>query len=240
MHLLATIIRDRLFLRALAAQHGVKTLLLYGSVLARRETEKSDINFIALFDGKEPSDLTTLFSLMKDLEVHFGRKVKVLISGRGSPNFLPTYLNDPVDIMELDPNTTYTITPKTSDYYYKKLHAEFVKHRETMKNISKNDEILLQYLYSDLALWVGSWLKHLLRIDDNDLRTYEDFDYKEVQWLCKKHSEHYLLWDSYKDFPWLVEQLEKVEEYVNRKVDAAGSAARIGVSGASRASELQK
>jgi len=89
MYLIDKIIENREQILALAAKHGVSTLKLYGSVLARKETSQSDIDFLAVFDPSLIYDWEASFNLKEELELYFNRKVGIVDSRNIPDVFMP-------------------------------------------------------------------------------------------------------------------------------------------------------
>jgi predicted nucleotidyltransferase len=207
MKVLDFIIQNRIHIMSLVTKHGVISLKLYGSVLVRKETAESDIDFLAVFDSSFPNHWETKFKLQEELEEYFGRTVGILDS-RSIPNvFRPAIDTDPVDIMDLSSSRNYTITPKTSNLYFTMLHKLFRKYYPVQMEYRET-------LYELLAEKISWWFSRLLRLEDNDLRDNNFFKYIEVLALCEKISAHSLEEYTNEELIRFEELLQNICEYV--------------------------
>jgi len=216
MHLIETIIQNREHILSLAANHGVKTLKLYGSVLAREETEHSNINFLAVFDPSlSINDGAALFDLLVELEGYFERVVYIVDSRRIPDAFRPSIDTDPVDIMELSSDKTYPITPKTSRLYFLMLVRLFRNYNFEINQTMDDEE-----LYDLLASKISWWFSRLLRLKDNDLKDYNGFDFVEVLYLCDKLSAITMWAYTDADLKRFKELIPKIRDYAQSRLAA--------------------
>ncbi|SFM51189.1 Predicted nucleotidyltransferase [Paenibacillus sp. 1_12] len=181
MNVIDSIIQKRDHILTLATKHGVIALKLYGSVLARSESEESDIDFLGLFDPTILYDWKARLVVADELEQYFNRRVSVVDSRDIPEVFRPSIDTDPVDIMELSTYQQYSITPKSSKLYYLMLNR-------TLTEYDLNQWGYVESLYISLAENVSYWLSRLLRLNDNDLKEYQGFYYVEVLYFCDKFS----------------------------------------------------
>jgi predicted nucleotidyltransferase len=165
---------------SLVSKYGVTALKLYGSVLAKTETEQSDIDFLAIFDTSTEYDWEACFHIEDELEDLFARRISVLDSRRIPDVFKPAIDIDPVDIMELSSDGQYLITPKNSKIYYQMLDRLFQEFH--LEEWERNERITYMMVAEKLS-W---WFSRLLRLSDNDLTDYQGFYYIEVLALCEK------------------------------------------------------
>lgn len=216
MNVLDLIVRDRNQIMKIVEPYGVIQLKLYGSVLIRKEKPESDIDFLAVFDL--PFDWEAKFKLEEGLEQYFGRRVSIVDSRNIPEAFHPSIDTDPVDIMELSSEKTYTITPKTSKLYSTMLDKMF---RESMFIKLESPECAEGYQESGLCLLaerLSWWFSRLLRVEDNDLKKYSGFNYIEVLYLCDKLSS-ITQWDyTEKDMYHFKGLLKPIREYVQARV----------------------
>lgn len=216
MNLIDKIIENREKILEKATMHGVIVLKLYGSVLVKSETEHSDIDFLAIYDSSIPYDWEASFNLEEELKEYFGRRVGI-VDSRNIPNvFRPSIDTDPVDIMELSSDKQYFITPKTSRLYYIMLDKVFKEFKifEKRETLNLNEKTTLYFIIGERISW---WFSRLLRLEDNDLKDYEDFNYIEVLYFSEKIIRHF---DSIteEEIDRYGELLMKVKEYSQLKI----------------------
>ncbi|GMK39093.1 hypothetical protein PCCS19_21470 [Paenibacillus sp. CCS19] len=208
MNVIDTIIACRSEIMSIAAAHAVKQLKLYGSVLNRTEKPESDIDFLAVFDPSIPYEWDAAFELQEKLEAIFNRRISILDSRRIPEVFYPQIYNDPVDIMTLEHGMQYRTTPKSSRIYYYMLDKLFRDYDYDIEATPYANTI-----YASLADRVSWWFSRLLRLEDNDLRSNEGFDFTEVLYICDKIYDE-LFDQSPKDIARFKELLPAIKEYV--------------------------
>ncbi|TDG00910.1 nucleotidyltransferase family protein [Paenibacillus piri] len=216
MNVIDSIIEQRSQIMSIAAQYGVSALKLFGSVLARQENTNSDIDFIAVFASLEEDEVERWHALT-DLEIElkgfFNRKVQIIDSKQIPDLFRPQLETDPVDIMLLKSDAVYRVTPKTSKPYYIMLDKLFKEYEGTDIDEIKYANIV----YTALADQISFQFSKLLKLDDNDLRSYEGFSYIEVLNLCDKLF-HMLDDQDPQDLARFKDLLPPIKEYVAARV----------------------
>ncbi|MEC0244157.1 nucleotidyltransferase domain-containing protein [Paenibacillus dokdonensis] len=181
MNVIDYIIEHRSRIMEIAAPYGVTALKLYGSCLVRREKPESDIDFLAVFDPNIPYKLGEAAELMDLLELVFDRRVSIVDSRNIPDVFRPNIEIEPVDIMTLEVGKEYTISPKSSRIYYYMLNKLF---RDYNDKLDPEVPVLTKWAYKSLADRISWWFSRLLRLQDNDLKVYEGFDFVEVLYVC--------------------------------------------------------
>ena len=202
------IIEKRSEIIAISAPYGVTQLKLYGSVLARSEKTESDIDFLAVFDPSIPYEWGATFELQEKLEAMFKCRISILDSRRIPEVFRPQIDTDPVDIMILEAGGQYRTTPKLSRIYFYMLNKLF---RDYDYDIEASP--YANTIYASLADRISWWFSRLLRLEDNDLRVYEGFDFTEVLYICDKIYDE-LFDQSPEDIKCFKELLPAIKEYV--------------------------
>ncbi|MFC5528357.1 nucleotidyltransferase family protein [Cohnella yongneupensis] len=209
MNVIDTIIEQRTRIMEIAAAHGVIALKLYGSCLARREMPESDIDFLAEFDPSIPFEWGKAAELMEELELFFDRRVSVVDSRNIPDVFRPKIDTDPVDIMTLEVGKEYSISPKSSRIYFYMLNKLF---RDYYNKTDLEVTPLTRWAYKSLADRISWWFSRLLRLEDNDLKVYEGFDFVEVLYICDQFC--FELDPKLEDIERLKKQLPSIKEYV--------------------------
>lgn len=204
------IIQNRKQLMTLVAKHGVISLKLYGSVLARTETEQSDIDFLAVFDPSLEYDWEARFRVQEELETYLGRRIGIVDSRKIPDVFKPAIGIDPIDIMDLSHDKQYSVTPKTSKLYYIMLDRMFHQY-----NVLEDNEEIVYMIISEKVSW---WFSRLLRLTDNDLKDYEGFNYVEVLHLCEKLSPFWNEEYTSRDLERFKTSLKEIRKYVKLKL----------------------
>jgi predicted nucleotidyltransferase len=218
MNVIDNVIQSREQILELVAKHGVTSLKLYGSVLARKETVQSDIDFLAIFAPSLSYEWDTRFKVQADLEAFFNRRVGIVDARRIPDVFRPSIDTEPVDIMELSSDKYYSIIPKTSKLYYIMLDKMFQEY--SFIDLEIDHYYYEDSIYSIVAEKLSWWFSRLLRLSDNDLKEYNGFYYVEVLYLCDKLSG-ITLWDYTKeDMERFKELLEEIKKYVQLRLQA--------------------
>lgn len=222
MNVIDTIIEQRSKIMEIATSHGVTSLKLFGSVLARAEHSNSDIDFLVTFDpSKYVEDDTELtgkrYEALVDLEIAFGtlfdRPVQVLDSEHIPTFFRSVIENDPVDIMQLEAGKHYPTTPKTSKQYFIMLNKLFKEYESI--DIEKSE--YANALYTSQAEQISFQFSKLLKLGDNDLRTYEGFYFVEVLYICE-HLFYSLDEHDPEDINRFKELLPLIKQYVDTRL----------------------
>jgi predicted nucleotidyltransferase len=179
---------------------GVKSLKVYGSVLSRSERPDSDIDFLLIFDDGVEYNRGHRIEVGKVLEELFNRRIGT-VDTRNYPDVFETAISaDPIDIMELEYGKTYNITPKSSDIYYQVLKRNlesYYKRKEIVSKQYSDADPSYSYEHSLIARQISWWFSRLLRLQDNDLREYDDFYFADVLMYCEKAEFGVLLGDEY-------------------------------------------
>ncbi|RUS44578.1 nucleotidyltransferase family protein [Cohnella sp. AR92] len=213
MNVIDTIIEHRSRIMAIAAPYGVTALKLYGSVLNRTEKPDSDIDFLAVFDQTHPFKLGEAAELADLLELVFDRRVSIVDSRNIPDVFHPQIDNDPVDIMTLEVGKEYTTSPKSSRIYFYMLNKLF---RDYYDKTDLGESELTIWACINLAEGISWWFSRLLRLEDNDLRSYEGFDFVEVLYVCDQFC--YELDPDPEDIERLKALLPPIKEYVEARL----------------------
>ncbi|WP_079913046.1 nucleotidyltransferase family protein [Paenibacillus sp. 32352] len=209
VNVIDSIIENRNKLMEIVSCHGVTSLKIFGSVLARTEKPDSNIDFIAVFNPLK-YEWGAHLDVQYDLETIFNRKVTVINWSDIPETFKPT---DAVDIMQLEASKRYDIIPKTSLLYFVMLD-HYLKYHDPKKHEHIFEPENRGSLYRYLAKRISWWFSRLLLLEDNDLRSYEGFDFVEVLYLCDKLEDP--LNESPKDVARFKQLFLKVRDYVHR------------------------
>ncbi|MEC0244156.1 hypothetical protein P4H66_30545 [Paenibacillus dokdonensis] len=194
MNLIEVVIEKRnIIMDMFTVRHGVVKLMLFGSVLDRKEHEQSVIKFLAVYDPNVKDDPFANYKLENELSLVFNRKVLVVDNRRISEEERPQIDIDPVDIMLLDSTANYKTTPKSSRVYFYMLNKLFRDYDYDIDATSSANAF-----YASLADGISRWFSKLLRAQDNDLKVYEGFDFTEVLFICD-NIERVLLHDLLKE-----------------------------------------
>jgi predicted nucleotidyltransferase len=181
------VIQKREQLIEIAKQNDLKTFELYGSTLSKTDTLYSDIDLLAVYPDdvlNNRHELTNKHNLQEELSKLFNCRVGILSSLSIPEVFYPQIENDPVDIRLLDETASYTITPKSSLLYYKMLDRDIGRYNE-LKHFYKKNNSYPSYKIENISWWIS----RLLRLQDNDIRTTDYFNYIEIISICYELTE---------------------------------------------------
>lgn len=162
---------------------------IYGSVLARKETNWSDVDFYVSFEEHEGglSCIEKCCEVEEKLQPLLNRKISVQCDTHIHERFRETTQKDAVDLLKLEHSKAYEITLKTSWIYYEmlrrdvdkwnKFYTEYVsgKQYQLIEFVKLPRGVARHYvsLFLDRSSW---WFSRLMHLRDNDIFEQNDFD----------------------------------------------------------------
>lgn len=201
MHVLDQIIEHREMIINRLDKVRIEWIKLYGSVLARKESEESDVDFFVSFRNHEQENHWQCYE-RKEIVIDLlypilQRRISVQCSHHIFEKFRAGTERDAVDIRDLTRNVQYSISPKRSRLYYEMLQ-KIVSNWE--KFYTNYHEIQNPYLQSYCQFQICQFLRRtshffsrMMRLDDNDLLSQTDLDVFGLIHMAHEYEESDLI-----------------------------------------------